>query len=97
VAAIKQSTGQTVTPDKLRFIPLSNGRTSMPYWRGEAPPYRLIWEDERGLLQELAPGKGFVADPEPMRAAKGEALRLRTEQSEERNRRNRMPGSVGQF
>ena len=95
VAAIKEQTGQIVTPDKLRFIPLSGGRTSMPYWRGEAPPYRLIWEDDKGVLNELAPGKGFVADPEPMRASKAEALRKRTEQS--RARRDFMPGSGGPF
>jgi hypothetical protein len=95
LAAIKQTTGQTVTPDKLRFVPLSGGRTSMPYWRGEAPPYRLIWEDDKGILNELVPGKGFVADPEPMRASKAEALRKRTDQS--RARRDFMPGSGGPF
>lgn len=91
IAAIKEQTGEEVTADRLRLRPVPGGRTSMPYWRGEPPPYVLEYVDKNGVLQSVGYGKGFVADPKIMQGSAAERLAKRTAEAEAR--RNFMPGS----
>jgi hypothetical protein len=94
IAAIREQSGQEIKRNKLVFTPVGT-KTSMPYWRGEPPPYVVSWQDDGGVWHDLGFGKGFVADPAPMRAGNPSELDRRTRAS--RERRETTPNSVGNF
>lgn len=71
IAAIKGSTGQDVSRDKIKFIPILGGVTSRAYLSGDPPPYQLSWQNSKGLW-EFRP---FFADPKPAREALTEERR----------------------
>lgn len=81
VAAIKSETGQTVDRSKLVLSPLPGGRTSTPFWRGEAPPYQLYWFDDKGVLQSLNPGRAFVTFPNDIRQQQTQARQSQFEEA----------------
>lgn len=79
--AIKDELGQDVPRGKIALVPLDKGRTARSYVNGEPPPYQVMWTDDAGRVQILAPGKAFVPDVAAMRASVNEGRRAGLERA----------------
>lgn len=71
--SIKDETGQTVERSKLMVLPVPGGQTSQAYWAGRPPPYQVMWQDDKGLVHTLNPGRAYVADVRKMQEAQSAA------------------------
>jgi GH24 family phage-related lysozyme (muramidase) len=68
IETIKAETGKDVPRSVLRIAPVPSV-TARQYKGNEAPQYFLSWQDEKGNVQMLSPGKAFVVDPKALRQA----------------------------
>jgi len=66
IASVKAESGKVVPRDKLMILPIE-GATASAFKSGRPVPYMLAWVDERGLVQTLNVGRGYVADADAMR------------------------------
>jgi hypothetical protein len=73
VEAIRAETGQSIDRKKITLWP--NEQTPGAYKAGLPPPYSVSWQDDKGVMHFLDPGRAFVPDPRAMTdAASAERL-----------------------
>lgn len=81
--SIKAESGLDAKRSSLRFISVP-GVTAAAYKSGQPVPYILSWQDDKGIVHTLNPGRAFVADPTAIRGAQSETRRKSFEGGRER-------------